>query len=306
MSRRIWLFAVWTVAFQGVGVFPRVLAEPTPLAEAPTLRLSSEPTGNEVRDEFESAPGAPRLLGRPTPSPINETPSHEEALVPFRFRDDLRCFPRQFASDTKSLLGWQTGLSLALGGTFAAVSANNWDDDVRRYTLGHERRWGGANNLLDVAGHPLTHLGATSALYGVSLITQDETFHDFSLATLNALILTDLTVIALKYSFDTTRPNGDRYGFPSGHVASSFAVAACVREYYGEWAGLAADILAVLVAWNRIDDRRHDLSDVIFGAALGAAIGMAVAENHNQDRNWTMSPYVDPDQGVGVLFAVRY
>jgi membrane-associated phospholipid phosphatase len=116
---------------------------------------------------------------------------------------------------------------------------------------------------------------------------------------LHSLILTDLTTGILKLSFDTTRPNGKSHGFPSGHTASSFAVAAVVEETYGEAYGILAYTFAGLVAWHRIDNRNHDLSDVIFGACLGTVIGKSVSSRHLERlEGVTIRSYSDPEQGL--------
>ena len=41
--------------------------------------------------------------------------------------------------------------------------------------------------------------------------------------------------------------------------------------------GIAAYCLAVLVAASRINDNKHYLSDVLFGAGLGTAVGRGFA-----------------------------
>ena len=94
-------------------------------------------------------------------------------------------------------------------------------------------------------------------------------------------------------------PNGESLGWPSGHTASSFTMAAVLDEYYGPWVGLASYGLAGLVSFSRIDDREHDLSDVIFGAALGYSIGKVVAAQHHRDSSGvTLLPLLDPVEGT--------
>ena len=63
--------------------------------------------------------------------------------------------------------------------------------------------------------------------------------------------------------------------------------------------GLPAYILAGLVVWERVDDRKHDLSDVVFGAALGYVVGKTLAKEH-QARfcGVELAPYADPNTGA--------
>ncbi len=80
-----------------------------------------------------------------------------------------------------------------------------------------------------------------------------------------------------------------RRSFPSGHASTSFALAtyaALVTGGHFVWGKDATDTtrawgipiqaaivaLATFVAWSRVDDGRHNVSDVLTGAALGTAI----------------------------------
>jgi membrane-associated phospholipid phosphatase len=42
--------------------------------------------------------------------------------------------------------------------------------------------------------------------------------------------------------------------------------------------GVPAGVLAGLTSIGRLEDRRHYLSDVLFGSALGLSVGLAVSE----------------------------
>jgi len=66
------------------------------------------------------------------------------------------------------------------------------------------------------------------------------------------------------------------YSFPSGHAATAFAAAAAVAVCYPRlrWAVLG---LAALVALSRVYLGVHFTTDVVAGAALGTAIGLATA-----------------------------
>ncbi|QDU62452.1 PAP2 superfamily protein [Planctomycetes bacterium Pan216] len=219
-----------------------------------------------------------------------------------RLRDDLRAYPHSLWEDTKSIVTLKNGLLLGAGGGLAAYSANNWDAEVRQNTADHARRWGGFNNVFDVIGHPGTQAGIGATLYGTSLITDNVPQHEFSCAWLSSLIITDASVAVLKSAWNTRRPDGGSGGFPSGHTASSFASAAVIEEYHGPWIGLGAYTVAGLVSWQRIDGRKHDLSDVIFGAVLGYVVGKSVAKGHLQrHESLCLQPYVDHEQGVSGL-----
>jgi len=55
--------------------------------------------------------------------------------------------------------------------------------------------------------------------------------------------------------------------------------------------GIAAYCLAVLVAASRINDNKHYLSDVLFGAGLGTAVGRGFALAYqNRSKNISIMP----------------
>lgn len=64
----------------------------------------------------------------------------------------------------------------------------------------------------------------------------------------------------------------DRFSFPSGHSITAFAVATAISAFYPDIAG-ALLLCAAGVALSRILLGMHFLTDVVAGAALGAALG---------------------------------
>ncbi|MDZ7796767.1 MAG: phosphatase PAP2 family protein [Candidatus Marinimicrobia bacterium] len=78
---------------------------------------------------------------------------------------------------------------------------------------------------------------------------------------------------ALKFSVRRTRPNGrNDLSYPSGHTSVAFATASMFQMWYGWKAGVPAYAMAVMTAFQRMDDDQHWLSDVVMGAAVGIAI----------------------------------
>ena len=85
-----------------------------------------------------------------------------------------------------------------------------------------------------------------------------------------ALLLTDILVVPLKVATGRTRPDGSNdWSFPSGHVAGAFALATVLQHNYGLKVGVPAYAFASLMGAARVDARRHFVSDVIVGAAIG-------------------------------------
>ena len=66
----------------------------------------------------------------------------------------------------------------------------------------------------------------------------------------------------------------DQFSFPSGHTMTAFAIALVISYYYPGMEG-ALYFLAVSIAISRIVLGMHFLSDVLAGAVLGTALGIA-------------------------------
>ncbi|MGH7818545.1 MAG: phosphatase PAP2 family protein, partial [Candidatus Binatia bacterium] len=189
---------------------------------------------------------------------------------------------------------------LSVAGGLSFASHEHWDDDVREEVALHPERFGReVNNVLDAGGESYNQLAASGALYGLSLFLDHEPLHELSVDLLHALSIEIPLVIGLKHAFNSERPDGASKGFPSGHVASSFTVSAVVHENYGWAAALPAYVFSGLVGFHRIDTGNHDLSDVIFGAALGVVIGRTVGRNGSPSvEGLDLRPWTDPMSGA--------
>jgi hypothetical protein len=217
-----------------------------------------------------------------------------------------------FRDDLTSLLTWKNAaiLGVAAGGTLAI--RQDLDGQVRNNTAEHPQRWGQGDKALRVFGEWEYQLPVIYGLYGYSLWQQDQELHEFSRTLVSVNAITLASTFLLKAAANTHRPSdtfmNGRYGFPSYHTSSTFAFAATLEEYYGWKVGLPAYALAGLVGWSRIDEREHDLSDVVFGAALGYVIGKSVAAMHlANDPRLKVEPYYDPvQQAGGVSIEKRY
>jgi membrane-associated phospholipid phosphatase len=221
---------------------------------------------------------------------------------------DKSCFLSEFRGDLESLCTRENALLLVAAGGVSYTFHQSLDDDVAASTARHPNRWGDVQDFFGGVGNPPHQLAAISGLYAYSLLHDDVEAHELSKSLFNAVAISQIGTTALKFAANTTRPNGDPYGWPSGHTSSSFAFAAVLEEYYGPWIGLPAYALAGLVAWERIDDREHDLSDIVFGAALGYVIGRTVANEHEaRIGGMQLEPYSDPTTGSsGIALERRF
>lgn len=227
-------------------------------------------------------------------------------------REDVRTLFPTLWRDAKATVTWKNVLVLGAAAGGAIALRDHADGAVRDWTAEHPSRWGSIDDFFRNIGEPAVQVPVMFGVYGYSVWKQEDKLHNFAKAMISAHALTSLTVVTLKGVTDTSRPDpeayGGRWGFPSFHTGSTFAIAATVEEYYGWKAGLPAYALAGLVGWSRIDQREHDLSDVLFGAALGYVIGKSVARTHKEyDAKYEIRPYSDPVHGgTGVAIEIPY
>ena len=108
-----------------------------------------------------------------------------------------------------------------------------------------------------------------------------------------AQIVDEVFVQALKFTVQRERPNGSNYSFPSGHSAATFAFASVLERHFGYRLAWPTVALASYVAASRLHDNVHYLSDVVFGAGLGTAVGWTVVGRHGRN-NYAIVPSIGP------------
>lgn len=224
------------------------------------------------------------------------------------FRQDRRDFFPTLARDARGLINGRDMAMLggALGGAIAL--RQDWDDEVREFVREHPRRWGQGSKTIGYLGEVQYQVPVLLGLYGYSVASENEELYGLSRALISAYTITGVSTLTVKAIADTDRPsrewNDGRFGFPSFHTSSSFSIAAVVDEYEGLSKALPLYTLAGLIGWSRIDERDHDLSDVVFGAALGYVIGKSVARQHQKrDAGFRFKGYRHPLEPAGGLAA---
>ena len=116
---------------------------------------------------------------------------------------------------------------------------------------------------------------------------------------------TALTTVALKYSLDTTRPNGKKHSMPSGHTSASFSGAGFLHMRYGWEYGVPAYLAASAVGWSRVEADAHYWRDVIVGAVIGVGFSYLLTDRYS-DNGMTMYPIVYNDGGVGIAMSYSF
>jgi len=238
-----------------------------------------------------------------TPSPTTQAaPAAPQAPAPEAPPPD-RPFARLFqnlGADFVSL-GKADTIGILGGGGFAAVIASYSDDRVDRWTLDHPAPSVTAVGRL--GGDGWTMAGAAVGTWAVGRALERPLLTHVGSDLIRAQVLNGVITRSLKIVVDRQRPSGGGHAFPSGHASASFASAGVLQQHFGWKAGVPAYAAASFVAWTRVRDRAHFVSDVVFGAALGLASARAVTRGHDS-RTWAVTPMAIPG-GAGILFTRR-
>ncbi len=84
------------------------------------------------------------------------------------------------------------------------------------------------------------------------------------------LVLTGIITYGLKQGINKERPDmSNNNSFPSGHTSVVFHSAGYIHKRYGFRYSVPAYALAGFTAASRIDSKKHDILDVLAGAAIG-------------------------------------
>ena len=108
--------------------------------------------------------------------------------------------------------------------------------------------------------------------------------NDFVHQTINIAMANAImcgVVIGLKNTFKEERPDGsNNLSYPSGHTATAFTNASLLFYEYKDsnmWYASSGFLFATATGLLRIANNKHYASDVLTGAGIGTAIGLAVS-----------------------------
>lgn len=193
-------------------------------------------------------------------------------------------WPERIIEDSKETFLRKDNLTALLlaGGASIAMHNSDADRNLKENFDRHGIFDGFTDESLNIIGSPGMHFAAASLWYGLSAENDDLFNRERAWTMTTALAITGLTTVGLKAIRDNDTPNGKDWAWPSGHTASSFALASVLDEFYGPKVGIPAYILASLVGYRMMDTGDHWASDVVFGATLGWVVGHTVAGKHKQ------------------------
>jgi membrane-associated phospholipid phosphatase len=178
---------------------------------------------------------------------------------------------------TYSVTSKETRLIL-VAGLLASGFAHKYDNTVQSYSQSHGLMPSPLAKVGDYWG-----TGGQVLLWGVILSSENKS-EEFRYAS-TAFVANGLLTYGLKFGVGRERPDkSNKRAFPSGHTSNSFLTATIAQEIYGSKIGIPAYILACITGLSRIHDNKHYLSDVIFGAALGTAVGKGFGKVYRNNK----------------------
>jgi membrane-associated phospholipid phosphatase len=245
----------------------------------------------------------PRDLSAQTlsPQPVADTfgaqpPAGERPAADFTpslgriFADTITDFRRLPSLDSAVILG--LGGAVATAGHPADLRVSNG--------LSTSTSMKGFFGAGQTVGAATTQLAGAFATYSIGRMTGNPKVALIGADLVRAQFVSQTMTQVIKFSAGRTRPDGTTLSFPSGHSASAFATAAVLQRHLGWKAGIPAYGVAAYVAASRIQMKRHYLSDVAFGAAIGMVAGRTVTIGRG-DARFAVSPAAAPG-GAGVNF----
>lgn len=254
---------------------------------AATLVMASVLTinGRAFAQESSSDPSQSRT---PTSAPTNPSPQTSKTSLEREFFKNLLRDQRAIWTSPFHL---KQGNPWALIGVGAASTALLLSDEHTAARLGdNQSRFRISNNVSKVgAWYGVT--GVTGAFYLVGRVTGNAKARETGVLCAEALIDALIVGQAVKVISQRKRPldqpgeaqffNGGT-AFPSGHSVNAWAVATVVaHEYDNVPTQITAYALASLVSVSRFTGRRHFLSDIFVGGAIGYGVGHFVYRSHH-------------------------
>lgn len=207
---------------------------------------------------------------------------------------------KDLGRDFTRLPSVENGLILGVAG---ALSVGVHENDPAITRSAHASQ--GLDTLFEsgaALGSGYAQIGAAFATFAIGHAMHSSSVSVLGADLVRAQLMTAVITQGLKFAVDRARPDGSRYSFPSGHTSASFATASVLQRHYGWKVGIPAYALAAYVGGSRMQENRHYLSDVIFGAAVGVVAGRTATINVAGTR-FAMSPIAAPGGGgVGIGF----
>lgn len=239
---------------------------------------------------------SPRPLAAQTTSP--DTQNQQSLSVPAPAPVGLHDVVTDAIQDFRRIPSWTNIVILAAGGLGAAMGHTS--DRSLSNAMSGSQGLGTVLGVGETAGGARMQLFGALGTYAVGRFSGQNTIATVGADLIQSQIVAQSLTAAIKMSVGRTRPDGTQYSFPSGHASVSFATATVLQRNLGWKVGLPAYGFATYVAASRIQDKRHFLSDVTFGAAIGIVAGRSVTVGKG-DAKFVVAPSAAPGGG-GISF----
>ena len=178
---------------------------------------------------------------------------------------------RDLGQDLRRLPSVETAIILGTGGGLATW-VHSEDAEITQ-------RWHASLMLdrvfepSDTMGSGLVQVGGAFGTYALGRLTGNARVSGLGRDLIRSQMLNAVLTQGIKVSTRRRRPDGAQFSFPSGHSSATFATATVLQRRFGWGVGAPAFALAGYVGASRLQENRHYLSDVLFGAAVGIVSG---------------------------------
>jgi membrane-associated phospholipid phosphatase len=186
-------------------------------------------------------------------------------------------FVRDIGANFAALFSRRSIVPVIAGAAASGIATAPEQDLEKHFSRGD--MWGGWADPGKYVGSPVVVAGVGATLFAVSRRSADRDFRSLSYSLLHGAIMSAMIVQSAKAGTQRLRPNGeDHSAFPSGHATDSFMAATVVADHYGWKAAIPGYLIATYVSATRLEERKHHLTDVTVGAAVGYLIGKTVSK----------------------------
>jgi membrane-associated phospholipid phosphatase len=203
--------------------------------------------------------------------------AHAQSRLPGCQNERVLPFKNLFSAtfhDLKQLPSASNAGIVALGGA-GALFAHPADQSVTK-TFSSSAQLEETLEAGAIVGGMPAQIGAAFATYGLGRMIKNDCVAAVGGELVQAQLIAQVLTYGIKGTVRRARPEGGGFAFPSGHTTSAFASATVLQRHFGWKVGIPAYGAATYVAAQRVQGKRHYLSDVAFGAALGIVAGRTV------------------------------
>jgi membrane-associated phospholipid phosphatase len=233
-------------------------------------------------------PSAKAQAPTPTPSPTPKaaaTPTLERQFFKNILGDQKAIWTAPFHLHGRDSR-WMA--PLALGTAALMVTDRSSGDEIGEF---HKQL--NMSRIVSYAGSTFGVSGVAATFYLIGRAKHDDRARETGLLGAEALIDSAIVVTALKEITQRARPLAGRErseffergtSFPSGHSVEAWSLATVIANEYHDrpLVQIGAYGIASAVSLARFTGRKHYLSDVLVGSAMGYGIGRYVYHTHHR------------------------